>query len=606
MDRNLLFRELSGLCLYPGSRLYAPSRERETVEHEFDVSLGSSFTLEIDLGLTPKVTGVFIPKGFQDPAEVDAIVYFHGDIGGEKPEPSMNTKAFKNKGTDIYWNHPVFPLREQLASSKKSAVLIVPTFSGKSVGNLSDNKGFEKFMDDFLAQMIGQNKFAAGTKIRNLILAGHSRGGNRMSNALKSAGKYTSNIMECWGFDSLFNSGDKPPFIKWLQSDANHIFYHYSTDYSSSPKSNARSLGKKIKNGNAIIEHNKEDADKKVAHFKVVRNHFEECIKRCALLKDVYGGLSLGSMGSLTKTVLLAWALPKPGLFDQIATRAWYERHKNNKKFHPNEPANNVDQFPVPPWINKNEIFKSWEEAFRTDNPQYNEASIIIGNRDEQVDAQYFVIHDTAGYTDYTAKNAKDNIHLWLGINSCYLATDWAKPGVGTKIEIGKRNRCFVHTELTRHSKKVQEIPDIKGYLTLYTYRQYKLLAFAYIVNSLRKGRFLTVTIHREVDRGIVRRWTEKGEEKVSYGHNDPQYFNIDYFYKLVNLALGLQGFTYGIQKDRVLAYNTRNLDGHRNEFIPYILGEVDSANQYGEIGKGKSSGQAPPKRFARDCVGRK
>lgn len=283
MDRNLLFRELSGLRHYPGSRLYAPSGDRETADYEFETSLGDAFTIGIDLGLKPKVSSVFIPKGFQDTMEVDVIVYYHGD-NNPVSKPKIGESEFKKNGTAFYLDHPLYPLREQLASSKKSAILIVPTLkhTGKkgenNSGNLAKAPGFEKFMDDCLAQLIAKGKVGTGAKIRTIIIAGHSRGGESMSKSLTYSGKYRSNIAECWGFDSLY--GAEGPIEKWLNEDVNRLFYHYGSTNSPTPKANALQMKRRVKYGNTILGAN--DA----LHLEVPRQYFEERVKGCAKLKE--------------------------------------------------------------------------------------------------------------------------------------------------------------------------------------------------------------------------------------------------------------------------------------------------------------------------------
>ena len=255
----------------------------------------------------------------------------------------------------------------------------------------------------------------------------------------------------------------------------------------------------------------------------------------------------------------------------------WMSDQAKKKTFHPQEPAFNADRFPIPPWLNKNNFFRQFEQEYGT------EATAIIGQRGDPVVARYFVIHDTDTTNDVPTPERVPNrargIHLWLGIRSVLLARDWAQKGLGTKLENGVRNRCFVHTELTRHSSKIAAVDKIKAAGTLYTFRQYRLLAYAYVVCSLRKEQFLTVTIHREVDRAVRIR---KNDGTYDYGHDDPQKFDMNYFYGQVRSLTGMPNATFGIQPERVAYDKERNMGEYVNEFIPYGKGLVESANQYG------------------------
>lgn len=141
--------------------------------------------------------------------------------------------------------------------------------------------------------------------------------------------------------------------------------------------------------------------------------------------------------------------------------------------------------------------------------------------------------------------------------------------------------RKFVHVELSPYSnysvlskQKYQEelqigIDDVINAGSNFTIRQYDLLALAYLACSLRKGRLLTVTTHREVDFSYS-----------SNAHGDPKDFDFTYFYQLIESCLGLTG----IQHDRAYFHSQTNLDGYMNEFWAFVKKQAGAlaANQYG------------------------
>lgn len=263
----------------------------------------------------------------------------------------------------------------------------------------------------------------------------------------------------------------------------------------------------------------------------------------------------------------------------------WLDRNKAAKSFFSEESEYNIDQYEIPKWLDKDKLFDTFIKRIGTD------AATIVGDRTQPVTAKYFVIHDTAGTNEPDPKSStvsKSAVHCWLGISTVLLHRDWNLKGDATKVET-TTNGCFVHTELTQHPRQLEEIKDVKAPGTAYTYRQYFLLAFAYVVASLRKGRFLTVTLHREVDRAIKYDNPDydpakKGSPKYLSGHGDPYKFDIKFFYKMVSAIIGMpEGFTFGIQESRVLYHNGGNLDGQVNEFIDFVTGKVPFANQYGD-----------------------
>ena len=223
----------------------------------------------------------------------------------------------------------------------------------------------------------------------------------------------------------------------------------------------------------------------------------------------------------------------------------------------------------------------------------------IIGDKTKAVKAKYFVIHDTAVAADFTAARVKGkDIHLWMNARTpVVLSLDWHQRGLGVKLE-RKRNNSFVHIEVTRDKELTKAVEKktgkkkvsydqivaaggMKQFGTYYTDKQYELLAWAYVVTSLRRGKFLTVTIHREVDRSVV---VKRTDGKYGYGHDDPQFFDLDYFYAIVARILQMpSNVTFGIQTKRALAHKQGNMAGYVNTFIPFVTGDAKAANQYGD-----------------------
>lgn len=272
----------------------------------------------------------------------------------------------------------------------------------------------------------------------------------------------------------------------------------------------------------------------------------------------------------------------------------WQKSVADLKTRFPSEPEHNIDQLPIPGWLDHNRIYTDFIQKHG------NEARTIIGDASKKVSARYFVLHDTAVAADFKQAQIKGKgIHLWVNAQSPVLSgNDWHIKGLGVKLE-RKRNNAFVHVEITRdkelqkavqrktNGKKVSSdviinAGGIRNFGTYYTDKQYELVAYAYLVASLRRGKFLTVTIHREVDRSVVVR---RPNQQYGYGHDDPQFFDIDYFYRIICRLLSFpEKMTFGIQRDRVLAQKQSNMAGYQNMFIPYVAGHVTAANQYGEL----------------------
>jgi len=253
----------------------------------------------------------------------------------------------------------------------------------------------------------------------------------------------------------------------------------------------------------------------------------------------------------------------------------------------------------IPDWINRDVVFKNLRTHYDDQHAALTPADIarpfsrqpsqVLGaDPTKPVIANYFVIHDTDGTVEPLDGAAHHRgTHMWIGTIALARGQDWHEAGDGTKLE-GRSSRCFVHVELVRATKGAINnasptnypnpgISTARSAGTRYTDQQYDDLANAYIVASLRRGRFLTVTAHKELDRSGALR-----AHPSETGHGDPEDVEIGRFYQLVSKKLGMpMNTTYGITQERI---DTRNLDGHVNAFIEYARGNVAAANQYGRV----------------------
>ena len=153
---------------------------------------------------------IFIPKGLRVGRTVDFVVHFHG------------------------WNNHVesvlgqFKLIEQLAESRRNAVLVVPqgprdapdSFGGK----LEDRDGFQRFMTDVLAALKADPRFAEA-KLGRIILSGHSGGYHGIAFILARGG-LAEHVKEVWLFDALYGQTEK--FAAWLGNSQGRLAAIYT------------------------------------------------------------------------------------------------------------------------------------------------------------------------------------------------------------------------------------------------------------------------------------------------------------------------------------------------------------------------------------------
>jgi hypothetical protein len=214
-----------------------------------------SLYLPIPLGV-PNVkeqsTGVFVPDGYRGGPTVDIVLFFRGyDVNRPKGATSVAE----------YWNSPQHPVlkhflfREEVNTSGKNVVLVVPTLGPSSeAGKLSEKGGPQQFLDavlDGLWKNGQQAGWQARPSIRHLILAGHSGGGvplRRVAEILGADPSYKDKekLKECWGFDSIYGVRDKDADF-WADWAAAHpgtkVTMYYIPSYKDVGKDPQRPVG---------------------------------------------------------------------------------------------------------------------------------------------------------------------------------------------------------------------------------------------------------------------------------------------------------------------------------------------------------------------------
>lgn len=183
------------------------------------------------------------------------------------------------------------------------------------------------------------------------------------------------------------------------------------------------------------------------------------------------------------------------------------------------------------------------------------------------VKARWFVVHDTASLVTMQPRliilDAAMGIHLFVGLgpgadrhDGVVVQHDLGDPGSGVKFEqLHPEFRSeLLHIELN-HGVDDAAVEACTEY-------QYDALVRLYVSASYRAGKWLTVTSHREVDRGIgfpnknkkaMAKAMAAGKAKpVNTGHWDPRGFDFGRFYKMIAKAVGLpETKTFGILQSR-------------------------------------------------------
>jgi hypothetical protein len=156
---------------------------------------------------------LFVPAGFRGSPAVDLVIHFHG------------------------WRNSVagtlsqFELAEQLVSSRRNAILIVPQgprdAPDSAGGKLEDPGGFQRFLSEALVVLRQHQVIASNAAVGQVILSGHS-GGYRVLSAIVAVGGRGEVIREMWLFDGLYAQGDR--FLDWADQPGRRLLNIYTDE----------------------------------------------------------------------------------------------------------------------------------------------------------------------------------------------------------------------------------------------------------------------------------------------------------------------------------------------------------------------------------------
>jgi hypothetical protein len=179
-------------------------------------------------GAAPQ-TAIFVPKGTdKGNTSVDLLLYLHG----------FKTRSGLKEDSTIkdFFSKKLFDLRVPINESDRNLILVAPTMDDTShAGMLAEHPAFfdgyiEKVLDILQSEFFGNNR----PSVNKLILAAHSGGGAPMlTMARMKTSKYISKVVECWGFDSMYQNAIRKPspfsWEEWLK-DASKKYFDASVD----------------------------------------------------------------------------------------------------------------------------------------------------------------------------------------------------------------------------------------------------------------------------------------------------------------------------------------------------------------------------------------
>ncbi|MFN0104219.1 MAG: hypothetical protein ACKV2U_19305 [Bryobacteraceae bacterium] len=228
------------------------------------------------------MTGIFIPENYTPQASADLILYLHG----HKTEvPGWDALIAD------YWDGKTYPslaLREEINASGKNVILVAPTLALKSEpGDLVRRGGLDNYLDKVLEALKTYGPYKnQSLDIGNLILTAHSGGGVYMRLLATSDNAAAGKVRECWGFDSLYNSGDVEPWRVWAKADPKSRFF-YSYYFKGSPTANSKNLEKDSRGRADIVSNIFPVASQVKDHFRLVRHYLKERLQGTSFLKNV-------------------------------------------------------------------------------------------------------------------------------------------------------------------------------------------------------------------------------------------------------------------------------------------------------------------------------
>jgi hypothetical protein len=159
---------------------------------------------------------VHVPAGFSPSLPLDLVVYLHGWSN------CIQNAIRTNPGTCVPGGatHGSYALLDQLAASKKNAVLFVPELEfeqpSSAIGQLATKDDFVELVDEALkdprvAALVGGRTAA---QVDQILIASHS-GAYTAASAIVTVGGMQ--IAETWLLDSLY--GDEASFNGWITGD---------------------------------------------------------------------------------------------------------------------------------------------------------------------------------------------------------------------------------------------------------------------------------------------------------------------------------------------------------------------------------------------------
>jgi hypothetical protein len=109
------------------------------------------------------------------------------------------------------------------------------------LGDLGKGKGIETFLDEVVRALEKALRETSGAPtgdavsvpqltIKNLVIACHSGGGWLMRQIVDAQGDIGGKLRQCWGFDSLYNSGDATFWYNWKKKNNIPVYVAFGND----------------------------------------------------------------------------------------------------------------------------------------------------------------------------------------------------------------------------------------------------------------------------------------------------------------------------------------------------------------------------------------